>query len=103
MRSQSYMTRALRSSDPRYLHILTKLGYVATSPPFVPAPMPDPPPVVEPPVDEDEDDDGPPDDLGQQLKAAREQYERVTGKRPYHGWDVAELARRIADFHRGNE
>ena len=95
----SYLTRALRSSDPRYLHILTRLGYgvVAPSPPFDPAPLPD-----------EDDDEGGGQGGGQAdnpaaLKAAREQYERVTGKRPYYGWDIAELARRIADFHRGNE
>jgi hypothetical protein len=104
------MTRALRSSDPRYLQILIKLGgYGDTpaAPPVIPAPLPDPPPVVEPPVvvapPIDDEDDGPPDNLGQQLKAAREEYERVTGKRPFNGWDVAEIHKRIADFKKANK
>lgn len=103
------MTRALRSSDPRYLQILIKLGgYGDTpaAPPVIPAPLPDPPPVVEPPVEDDDDDGGggpPEDNHGQQLKAAREEYERVTGKRPFNGWDVAEIHKRIADFKKANK
>lgn len=110
MRYQGYLNRALKSSDPRYLQILTRMGYGATAPsapPLVPAPLPDPPPVIEPPIEDDDDDDdepgGPPDNAGLQLRTAREEYERVTGKRPFNGWDVAELARRIADFKKANE
>jgi hypothetical protein len=104
--NNSYYNRALQSADPRYLLILSSLGYgplsasTPTPAPFVPAPLPVPPP--DPPPVVDDDDDGPPDNLGQQLKAAREEYERVTGKRPFNGWDVAELHKRIADFKRGN-
>lgn len=35
---------------------------------------------------------GPDDDLS----AARDEYQAVIGKRPYHGWDVATLREKIA-------
>lgn len=114
MRSQSYMTRALRSSDPRYLQILTKLGgygVAPSPPPFVPAPLPIPPTYDPAPIEDEKAkgdekakvDDTPPDNLGLELKAAREEYERVTGKRPFNGWDVAELLKRIADYKKANK
>lgn len=31
MKSQSYMTRALRARDPRFAHILGRLGYETTA------------------------------------------------------------------------
>lgn len=112
MRYQGYLNRALKSSDPRYLQIFTRMGYGAPSAPYVPAPLPDPPPVIEPPIEDDDDDDdeggppeghGTPDEHAQQLRVAREEYERVTGKRPFNGWDVAELHKRIADYKKANQ
>lgn len=53
----------------------------------VPALTPAAAPVEPPPADPD----------GAVLKAAREAYEAVTGKRPYWGWDVETLNAKIAE------
>lgn len=69
--NNGYMDRALRSSDPRYARVLTKLGYgrrdmrAAESEP-----------------------DG--------LAALRAEYERVVGKRPFNGWDAETLLEKMA-------
>ncbi len=75
MRSQSYMTRAMRSRDPRFARILGKLGYErADMTPEEPAPEP-----------EDE------------LRDLRAEYQRVIGKRAFNGWDAETLRSKIAD------
>jgi hypothetical protein len=35
------------------------------------------------------------------LAVARDDYERIVGKRWFHGWDETELRRRIAEFEAG--
>lgn len=70
MKSQSYMTRALKANDPRYARLLSKLGYGRAD---VVAEQPKP-------VD---------------LTALRTEYLRVVGKRPFSGWDAAELRTKI--------
>lgn len=69
MKSQSYMTRALVSRDPRYARILTRLGYGAKAEE----------PKTEAPDDADE------------LTALRAQYQETMGKKAYHGWDADTL------------
>lgn len=74
MKSQTYMDRALRARDPRYVRILGKLGYdrrdiVAATP----APVPK-------------------EDMAE-LRAA---YQAKIGKRPFNGWDAATLREKIA-------
>lgn len=69
-----YMTRALQSQDPRYARILGKLGH------------PVPAAVLETKAAEAEDD----------LKALRDEYQIVVGKRAYHAWDANELREKIA-------
>ncbi|TAZ20763.1 hypothetical protein ELH77_19350 [Rhizobium ruizarguesonis] len=101
MKSQGYLTRAMQSSDPRFLQVLLRVGYTLPDAPDAPAqsgggqttPAPSAgqtTPVPEPEETEDE----------KELKKVREDYERVTGKRPYYAWDAAELRRRIADFRK---
>jgi hypothetical protein len=68
------MTRALRAQDPRYARILGKLGYGRRD--MQARQVPDP---------EDE------------VKALREQYQTVVGKKPYHGWDAETLKAKIAE------
>lgn len=75
MKSQSYMTRALRARDPRYATILGRLGYDRTDMRAATAPK------------------AKPDDL----KALRDEYQDKVGKRPYHGWDAATLKAKIAE------
>lgn len=75
MKSRSYMDRALRAQDPRYAHILGKLGYGRRDMRAA-AQAPDP---------------------EEELKALREQYQDVVGKRAYHGWDAETLKAKIAE------
>lgn len=77
MKSQSYMTRALRSRDPRYARVLRKLGYGTMATDIRP-----------------HHDDGPDD--AEDLAALREEYTAVVGKRPFNGWDAATLRGKIA-------
>lgn len=65
-----YMDRALRSRDPRYARILSKLGYerrdlVSLAPAT--------------------------DDLGD----LRDEYRAVFGKKPFHGWDAATIRAKL--------
>jgi len=69
MKSQSYMTRALQSRDPRFARILGRLGY------DTPAPEPSAEDV---------------------LRTLRAEYEKNVGKRPYMGWDAETLREKIA-------
>jgi len=66
----SYLTRAMKSKDPRYARIARYLGRRRNVPEEAP----------------DEEDD---------LKYTRRLYHEVVGKRPYHGWDVDELLEKI--------
>jgi hypothetical protein len=100
MKSQGYLTRAMQSSDPRYLQVLLRLGYVIPSAPMpggqaAPAPAPAPAPAATAPAPEPEETEE-----EKELKKVRDDYERVAGKRPYYAWDAAELRRRIADFRK---
>lgn len=74
-KSSTYMDRAMRSSDRRYAVILGKMGYSTTDM--------RPQKAVEP-----QEEDG-------EIKALREQYQDVVGKRAFHGWDANELRERI--------
>jgi hypothetical protein len=72
MKSMSYMTRAMRAKDRRYVKILGKLGYGAaegTAP--VARNLPD-------------------------IHQVRADYERVVGKRPFNGWNAEQLFEKIA-------
>lgn len=85
MKSQSYMTRALKARDPRFARVLGKMGYEGT--------------VTDAPVKKaSKKAEGtkavPKQDERTMLRA---EYERVVGKRPFVGWDVAELRQKIAD------
>lgn len=71
-----YMTRAMKSKDPRFARILSKLGYdrrdmVAQSEPAEPV----------------QDD----------LTDLRAEYQEAVGKKPYHGWDADTLREKIAE------
>lgn len=79
MKSQSYMTRAMRARDPRFKTILGKLGYerrdmIAGTP--------------------DEASEPPADDI---LAPLRQQYHDAVGRRPFHGWDAETLQAKIAE------
>lgn len=82
MKSQSYMTRALKSRDPRFARILGKLGY-STTELVADDPSKKPKPKAKVPSQEDP------------RMMLRAEYERVIGKKPFGGWDVDELKKRI--------
>lgn len=87
MKSQFYMTRAMRARDPRYATILSKLGYtradtVAETPKGSKA-QPQATSTSEAPADA--------------LHALRQQYQEVVGKRPFNGWDAEKLQAKIAE------
>jgi len=79
MKKSSYMTRALKASDPRYARVLGKLGYQRGDM------------QADAPADQGSSE---PED---ELKAVRDQYETVFNKRPYHGWDIETLKAKIAE------
>lgn len=74
MRSHTYMDRALRARDPRYARILGKLGYGRRDMQANQAPDPE-----------------------EELKALRDEYQNVVGKKPYHGWSAETLREKIAE------
>lgn len=94
MKRSSYMTRALRFSDPRYARILGKLGYSRSD-------MVADDVAVEPardPLDHDSGGNrGGSVSGGDDLSDLRAEYLAAVGRRPFSGWDAAELARRIAE------
>jgi hypothetical protein len=73
MKSQSYMTRAMRAHDPRFANVLGKLGYergdMTAAPP---APVED-------------------------ITTVRAEYFDVVGKRAFNGWDIETLKAKIAE------
>jgi hypothetical protein len=88
MKSQSYMTRALRARDPRFATILGKLGYGRRDL------------IAADPLDHDGDGrrgGSPKHDAGDDLTAARAAYQEAVGKRPFHGWSIDELNAKIAE------
>lgn len=74
MKTSGYMTRALRHSDPRFSRVLGKLGYSGRD--------------MRPAIQEAQDDT---------LAGLREEYQRVIGKRPFHGWDADTIRAKIAE------
>lgn len=76
MKNNSYMDKALRSRDPRYARVLSKLGYERRD-------------MVADPVKA-----APQSDENAVLRA---EYERIVGKRPFMGWDADTLRAKIAE------
>lgn len=83
MKHQGYYTRALKANDPRFARVFGKMGYGRSD--MVADDQVDP-------VPRSADDGG-----SDALTALREEYQRVVGKRAFHGWDAAELRTRIDD------
>lgn len=71
MKHSGYFTRAMAAKDRRYARVFGKMGYETTD--LVP--------------EEPSNDD---------IADLRETYEKVVGKRPFHGWDATQLAEKIA-------
>lgn len=72
MKSMSYMTRALRARDRRFVKILGKLGYEAAE--------------GAAPVAREVPD----------ITRLRSEYERVVGKKAFNGWKAEQLLEKIA-------
>lgn len=77
----SYLTRAMKSRNPRFRRIFEKMGY--DTKPMVAAE-----PAVEAPVDD--------------LADLRAEYGEVVGKRPFMGWDAETLREKIAAAKAGD-
>lgn len=77
MASQTYMDRAMRSSDPRYARVLEKLGHAR-------------------PAEKPQHRGAPPEPVDD-LAPLRAEYEHLVGKRPFMGWDAAKLREKIAE------
>lgn len=89
-----YNNRRLKAGDelvgvsPRDGNLMVKIGRAALVPDaLAPSSFKIPPP-PEPPVSAQPADS---------LATVRAEYERIVGKRSFHGWDEAELRKRIAD------
>lgn len=81
MKSQSYMTRALRARDPRYATILGKLGYDrADVRPAAPLPMSEAR-----------------HDSVEEMKALRTEYQKLVGRRAFNGWDADTIRTKVAE------
>ena len=74
MKHSGYYTRAMRASDPRYRRVFERLGYGRRDMRAAE-----------------------PAEAADDLAALRAEYLRIVGKRPFHGWDAAELKRRMAE------
>jgi hypothetical protein len=103
-RNMTYNTRRLKAGDElqasrRDGDLLIRLGRVTevpaalaqtTSAAFKVPPPPPVPPIVHQAAATSY--------RGDALAAAREEYERVVGKKWFHGWDETELRKRIAEY-----
>ena len=87
MKSQSYMTRAMRAQDPRFATILGKIGYqradMAASAPAMRRKA-----AAATQASERAED---------ALPELRKQYLEVIGKRPFNGWNAETLQSKIAE------
>lgn len=86
MKSQSYMTRAMRARDPRFATILGKLGYERGDV-TAEQPQDDREPSAKATAAKKDDP----------LLDLRKQYQELVGKRPFHGWDADVLKDKIAE------
>lgn len=71
-----YMDRAMKAQDPRYRRVLEKLGYGRRDM------QAEKPPEPEPDLD---------------IADVRAEYERIVGKRPFNGWDIPTLKRKMSE------
>ena len=71
MKKSTYMDRAMKSRDPRYARVLSKLGYERRDV-----------------VAETEPDE---------LALLRDEYKALFGKKPFGGWDADKLREKIAE------
>jgi hypothetical protein len=78
-----YMTRAMKSKDPRYARILSRLGYNRRD--MVAADVQ----AGQKTQSEARADDD--------LTSLRADYQEAVGKKPYHGWDAETLREKIAE------
>lgn len=86
MTSSHYWERALKSRDPRYARILSRLGYATRHM------QADPAEVV---VSEQAQPSDPAAEVVDEMADLRTRYQEIFGKKPYHGWGADELRKRI--------
>ena len=74
MKFDGYYYRALKTADRRYRQAFERMGYGRRDMRAAE-----------------------PAEAADDLAALRAEYLRIVGKRPFHGWDAAELKRRMAE------
>lgn len=88
MKKSSYMTRAMKASDPRFARVLGKLGYERAD-------------VVAGTEANDPNDHAMDGQKGNsettELDALRAEYNETFGKRAYRGWDFDTIKNKIAE------
>ncbi len=88
MKKSTYMTRAMKASDPRFARVLGQLGYERAD-------------VVAGTESGDSldhaGDERKGDSKTTELDALRAEYNETVGKRAYHGWDVDTIKNKIAE------
>jgi hypothetical protein len=84
--SNTYWDRALKSRDPRYARILSRLGYATRRMQAEAVTGEVNAPAQEPSTASEASDE---------LSDLRAQYQEIVGKKPYHGWGADELRKRI--------
>lgn len=98
MKTNRYMDRALKSRDPRYAKVLSKLGYEPLS---AAEERKRPARRKVDPLDHDQNGRKggamKPADVDGDLARLRQDYEAKFGKRPFMGWDAAALRAKLAE------
>lgn len=79
MKQSKYMDRAVKSRDPRFARVLSRMGYTTRQL------------VAEPPTRFESEDDP------AELTALRIEYQEVTDRKAYWGWDADTLREKIAE------
>lgn len=93
--------RATRVPDALATTALKTMPPAPVMPPVpITPPVPAPAAIVTP--ESEASGEPPAPDVVDTLATAREDYQRIVGKRAFHGWDEAELRKRIAEFETGD-
>lgn len=77
----TYWDKALKSRDPRFAQVLSRLGYATRH--------------MRADVAAPASESAPKAEVGEDLADLRAQYQEIVGKKPYHGWGADELRKRI--------
>lgn len=95
-KNSKYMTRALKSRDPRFANILDKLGYERTDMISESSAIEKVQnPTQEENIKQNQTSQAPEEKQQDEMKELRSKYENIFGKRPFYGWDKETLLDKI--------